>query len=71
MTISCTEDNKTRLEALAVEFDCKRGDKPNLSSLFAAIAIGKIQLICPSRQAVARAKIAELKEEIKALEKIK
>jgi hypothetical protein len=70
ITISCTPENKEKLEAIALNFDCKWGEKPNISALIESIATGDIELSSPSRQALAKSRIASLKEEIKRLENI-
>lgn len=70
ITLSCTPKTKAKLERIALDFNCKWGDKPNLSALLESIANGDIELSRPSRQALAKHRIAVLKEEIKQLEKI-
>lgn len=71
ITLSCTPEVKAKLEQIALDYDCKWGDKPNISALLESIAAGEIELSNPSRQALAKHRIAVLKEEIKQLEKIK
>ena len=44
LTLSIEEHEKAQLEHLALEFDQKWGDSPNLSKLMKAIAQGKLRL---------------------------
>lgn len=45
ITLSVSEPEKLQLQALAEAFDCKWGDRPNLSRLISAIAQNKLQLL--------------------------
>ena len=45
ITLSVSEQEKQQLQALAEAFDCKWGDRPNLSRLLSAIAQNQLQLL--------------------------
>ncbi|NBD33142.1 MAG: WYL domain-containing protein [Cyanobacteria bacterium] len=45
ITLSVSEQEKRQLQALAEAFDCKWGDRPNISRLISAIAQNQLQLL--------------------------
>ena len=44
ITLSVDEGQKAQLEAIALEFGCTWGDKPNVSELMKRIASGKLKI---------------------------
>jgi hypothetical protein len=70
ITISCTLQEKVYLEALAEQYDCLWGDRPNISALIKAIAHGVIPLGDPIPQKKIQAEIDALETQIKAKRKL-
>lgn len=70
ITISCTPQEKASLEALAEEYECMWGDRPNISALIKAIANGVIPLGEPVPNAQIRVKIAQLEQQLKSKKKL-
>ena len=44
VTLSLTQDEKTRLEGISLQFGCTWGDRPNVSALLKAIANGSLRV---------------------------
>lgn len=50
VTLSLSAEDKERLEAIALEFNCTWGSNPNISKLMAEIAQGKVLLYHPDKK---------------------
>lgn len=48
LTVSCDLESKEKIEQLALDFNLKWGDKPNISKLISLIASGDIVLSYPN-----------------------
>ena len=49
VTLSISQEQKTKLENLSIEFGFLWGDKPNISGLMKAIAEGDVLLLKPGK----------------------
>jgi hypothetical protein len=45
LTVSLRQEDKVVLETIALQFGCSWGDKPNISALLKAIAVGSLKVI--------------------------
>lgn len=64
ITLSCTPDQKTSLEALALYHNRVWGGKPNISALIGAIADGDLLLKEATKTEKIKAKIERLEAEL-------